>query len=485
MNKASINFFSVSRFYTLILVLCILEIANMVFMDSSLNMLICIPEFIIVLYFLFCNSLGTALLLHIIFSLTTFSVSFALHDEALMSYSSLKLFGPFTIAYIILGLMWVMVISKPIKAPRYSLIFKTRKLCLTLFVIASLIAFLGVLAFNYKFSHIIGPLLYMGICVLYLDIFVRLYERNFLQKCYYIGLALLIASPIASFISFNLLGIKALYSVFDTFIMNEAFMLTPLLILFLVNPEEKKLMVSIYVALICYLILIAQSGRGGHFLNIAICTVFLIYLLYFNKNDGKRLQSGQSLLRLLLPLVLFVTSGYIFTSSLNTSASLANTKLSQFMSIFSVFSGGGVNIDNLANSPYMRVAEFLNIFDIEWHNPISFIMGKGYGGTYTDSLGLFTGIDLTEGSFSEEEALSGVFATAHSMYPNVLLYHGFIGLVLFIRHGIVYLTKIKYCPFIFASFSLFLYSFYFNVLLLIVCLFVLFAAEFKIEYRKK
>lgn len=484
MNKVSLNLFSISRFYTLIVILCILEILNMVFMDSSMNMLICIPEFIIVLYFLFSNSVGNALLWHIIFSLTTFSVSFALHDEALMSYSSLKLFGPFTIAYIILGIIWLMVISKPIKAPHYSLLYKTRKLCITLFAIASFIAIIGLFVFNYRFSHIIGPLLYMGICVLYLDIFVRLYDRDYLRKCYVIGLALIIASPIASFMSFNFLGIKALYSIFDTFIMNEAFMLTPLLILFLVNPEEKKIMAAIYVALLCYLVLIAQSGRGGHFLNISICSVFFIYLLYFNKNNNKRFSAGQSILRILFPVVLFVTSGYIFTSSLNTSASLANTKLSQFMSIFSVFSGGGVNLDNLANSPYMRVAEFLNIFDVEWHNPISFIMGKGYGGTYIDSLGLFTGIDLTEGSFSEEEALSGVFATAHSMYPNVLLYHGFIGLVLFIRHGIIYLTKIKYCPFIFASFSLFLYSFYFNVLLLIVCLFVLFAAEFKLEYRK-
>lgn len=483
MNNSSLKLFTESKFYTLVLIMCVLEIGNMVFMESSLNMLICIPEYIIVLYFLFSNSIGNALLLHIVFALTTFSVSFALHDEALMSYSSLKLIGPFTIAYIILGLIWLMVISKPIKAPHYSLIYKTRRLCITLFVFASLLAILGIIFFSYRFSHIIGPLLYMGICIIYLDIFVRLYDANYLKSCYIIALALLVASPIASLISFNVLGIKAMYSVFDTFIMNEAFMLTPLLMLFIINPVEKKIMTAIYVALICYLLLIAQSGRGGHFLNIAICSILFIYLLYFGKD--KHSYKGRSLLKIGFPLLLFVTSGYIFTSSLDTSASLANTKLSQFISIFSIFSGGGINLDDLANSPYMRIAEFLNIFDNELHNPLLLITGKGYGGTYTDSLGLFTGIDLTEGSFSEAEALSGVFATAHSMYPNVLLFHGLVGLILFIRHGLIYLTKIKYSPFVFASFSLFLYSFYFNVLLLIVCLFVLFAAEYKIQYVKK
>lgn len=483
MNNTSLKLFTESKFYTLLFILCALEIGNMVLMDSSFNMLICIPEFLIVLCFLFSNSIGTALLLHIVFSLTTFSVSFALHDETLMSYSSLKLYGPFTIAYIILGLIWLIVISKPIKAPRQSLVFKTRKLCIALFLVASIISILGILIANYKFSHIIGPLLYMGICVLYLDIFVRLYDVDFLRTCYIIALALLIASPIASLVSFNVLGIKAQYSVFDTFIMNEAFMLTPLLMLFLVNPVERKIMNAIYVALFCYLALIAQSGRGGHFLNIAICSVFFVYLLYFNKSV--RTNKGKSLLKIAFPVLIFATSGYIFASSLDTSVSLANTKLNQFVSLFSVFAGGGINLDNLANSPYMRIAEFMNIFDNEWQSPLTLITGKGYGGTYTDSLGLFVGIDLTEGSFSEAEALSGVFATAHSMYPNVLLYHGLIGLILFIRHGIIYLSKIKYSPFVFAAFSLFLYSFYFNVLLLIVCLFVLFASEYKIQYVRK
>lgn len=484
MNNKTLQIFTISKFYTLIVILCILEIANMVFMDSSFNMAICIPEFLLVIYFLLSRSIGNAFLLHIVFSLTTFSVSFALHDEALMSYSSLKLFGPFTIAYIILGMIWFFTLSKPIKAPQHSLLYKTRRICIIFFSIASVLSFIGILAFNYSFSNIIGPLLYMGICVLYLDVFVRLYSEQFLKTCYLIALALLIASPIVSFISFNIMGISALYSIFDTFIMNEAFMLTPLLILFLLDPPNKKILLSIYIALLCYLILIVQSGRGGHFLNIAICTIFFVYLLYFNKNKGSRVSSGQSLLKILFPLLIFITSGYICTTSLDTSASLANTKLNQFISLFSVFSGGGLNLDNLSNSPYMRIAEFLNIFDNEWHNPLLLITGKGYGGTYTDSLGLFVGIDLTEGSFSDKEAMSGIFATAHSMYPNVLLYHGLIGLILFIRHGIIYLSKIRYTPLVFASFTLFLYSFYFNVLLLIVCLFVLFAAEYKIQYKQ-
>ena len=173
MNDTIIRLFSISKFHTLLFVLCVLEIANMMLMGSSFNMLICVPEFLIVLYFILKKNVGTAFLLHIIFSLTTFSVSFALHDDTLMSYSSLKLFGPFTISYILLGLIWIMLLSKPIKAPHYSLIYLTRKLCILVFIISSVITIFGVFFLNYIFTHIIGPFLYMGICVLYLDIFVR------------------------------------------------------------------------------------------------------------------------------------------------------------------------------------------------------------------------------------------------------------------------------------------------------------------------
>ena len=56
---------------------------------------------------------------------------------------------------------------------------------------------------------------------------------------------------------------------------------------------------------------------------------------------------------------------------------------------------------------------------------------------------------------------------------------------LFIDIAFSYFKRIKYTPFVYAAYILFLYSFYFNPSLLLAALFALFVSEYKFNYVKE
>jgi hypothetical protein len=126
-----------------------------------------------------------------------------------------------------------------------------------------------------------------------------------------------------------------------------------------------------------------------------------------------------------------------------------------------------------------------NILHNGIYNPLSLFWGHGYGGYFTDSLGLFTNIDLANGSYANDVILKQQFPTAHSAVPSTLLYNGIIGLFLIAQLGIKYAKKIKINFLAFAGVILFFYGLYFNILLAITSVFVLFSSEYNINSRSQ
>ena len=108
---------------------------------------------------------------------------------------------------------------------------------------------------------------------------------------------------------------------------------------------------------------------------------------------------------------------------MNVGESLAANKLDEFMSLFKIFDKSSDFLaEGVSSSPYIRIAEVLNILDNGLKNPLALMMGNGYGGFYSDSLGLFDRLDLfNAGAFNEADILTGKFTTAHSSIPNALL----------------------------------------------------------------
>ena len=242
----------------------------------------------------------------------------------------------------------------------------------------------------------------------------------------------------------------------------------------------RYLKIWIVISISCFLALCLTSGRGSQFVTLFFSMILLVYLVYFKNNNRNYLQIR--LVKVILPVVLLGVVSYAFIMLENVGDNLASNKLQQFVSLFSAFgSQQGRLLDNISFSPYMRIAETLNILANGLDNPFCLLFGKGYGGYYTDSLGLFNRVDLYMGAFSNSQIKTGRFATAHSMYPNVLLFHGVLGFSFVCKLGIDYLRRVKYSCWVFAAFILLLYSLYFNVSLLIACILFLFAADYNLK----
>lgn len=467
-----------------VLLFICLQLANILFLSSPFLFVFSIIEMFIVFVFLLLNRIEMAFLLHVVFSVVTCDQN-TLDEETMVSaYSTIKLIGPLTMSYIILGIIWLSVYKRPIRIPDYSLFIKLRSLFLYLLFGGCLFGGFGLFLFEYSIRDFITPLRYMLVAVLISDVLCRLYSEEFLKKIYIISICLVISVPISGALGYFVFGASYGYSIFESFIASPIITMAPMLLLIYIKKLPNVLNIWILLGIFCFLLLTVSSGRGSQFVTLFFSLVILIYQLYFTRIY--RNSSKARILRFLLPFIILGGTSYIIIMLDNVGQSLASNKLQQFLSLFSIFgnNSGAMLLDEVSFSPYVRVAEVLNIIDNGIHNPFCLLFGKGYGGYYTDSLGLFNGLDLSNGAFGDEAIKLGRFGTAHSMYPNTLLFHGILGFYFVIKLGIKYLRNINQSFLVFSAFVLLLYSLYFNVTLLTASIFFLFAAETSIIYKE-
>lgn len=476
-----------ANFIILCFFLFCIELANMILMGSNLNMVVTIPQIILVLYYTLSQKLDKALLWHVVFCVTGCDNNTVDEDVIMVSYPALKLIGPLTISYLLLGFIWIMSLRRKYNLPKISMFYELRKLFLLLFVSGTLLGIVGVLFLDFSVQDFIPPFRYMLIAVLYMDVFSRLYTKSFIEKCYLVCVCLLIVTPIATALSFFLLNISYDYSVFDSFVTTPVFVLIPTLILFLIFRVDRMQKTAMIFSLVWYVALGVSAARGSQILSTSIALAIFVWLVYLGEKRNDYV--GISFFKTVLP---FIGIGVFFGVSymlLGVGKSMSSNKLDQFVSLFSMFGSigsGTIVLDGVASSPYIRIAEILNVIDNGLSHPISLLIGQGYGGYYTDSLGLFTGLDMwNSGAFSDAAISSGRYGTAHSMYPNAILFHGLIGFFFILRMGLRYVKNIKYTPLLFAAFSFLLYSLYYNVPLMTICIMMLFASECKLNYYTK
>lgn len=459
-----------------------LELGNIVLMESSLNLLITIPEALYVLYILFKQgNIRRALLLHVAFCLTGFDATATDSEMQLYSYPEAKLVGPLTLSYVILGLIWTQSLKLPIRSyVKNTLIYRFRKTILIIMAYGFGVGFIGLMLFQYRFNDFITPFVYICVGFVFLDVIVKLYDYDFLKKCYQYSFCLIVASPLATFISFFLLNVRTTYSIYDSLISNEIFGFCPALLLFLIM-KDKCNKTLLWIGLITFFACIFVAGRGAAFYDLAGC-FFIIALLVYSKSPVIR-PIYSKILTIGLPLGLIALVSYSHIMELGDS--LGTRKLSELFSMFEALgsvSTAGMDITGISESPYVRIAEALNILDNGLNNIFGLLFGYGYGGFFTDSTHLFQNATLLD-AYPQEYINTGRYGAAHSFLPTILLYNGVIGFILIAHLGVSYLKKTKYTPLAFVSFSLFFHGFYFNTLAILAAAFILFAAEYKIEYN--
>lgn len=478
-----ISLFDDNRFYTRLLIFFLIELGNFYLLSSSLNILITILEVFVVILLIIRNDNSSALIFHIVFCLTGCDATSASSDLQLLSYPEIKLFGPLTLSYIILGIIWVVNIKKAIKAPKNSLIYKFRKFLLVFLIYGTCVGLFGLLFLNYRIGDFTNAFIYSFVGFLYLDVFVRNYDDEFLLKCKNAAISLLLSAPFVTFVSYSILNIRTTYSVFDALVFNEEFIMGAMIFLFLFTDVKHKL-VYVSSALI-YIACVVMAGRGGFFLSILVCCLVIIYYTYFVPNSSLKYVKY---LRIIFPVFVLVGGSAIigYVMSIEWGGSLAGNKIKELISLVEAihtFGTSGFSLTSISDSPYIRIAEVLNLLDNGRENPIGLVFGHGFGGVYTDSTGLFQNVDVTLGGFPPEIAASGRYGTAHSFLPNTLLFNGLVGVCMLLKKGFQYLSNIKYTPLCFAGYFLFLYSFYFNTSLFLACAFALYAAEFDIKNK--
>lgn len=446
--------------------------------DSVVGLLLTVPQVLIIVYLLLRKEYYKATFCHLLFIVlgldsTTSLLTISGDEFSMYSYAKIKLVGPIGLNHLIGGLIWWRV---RLKFPEFylkkSLFYHFYKLIILLAIGGVSIGIIGIVFWGYPIQYFIKPVVYILNAYIYIDILLRLYSLNYSKKYYFHIIYLIIAAPLAAAFCFHLLGVHSTYSTEEALVYNEMYLLSPCLLIAFLQVSNKRIL--ILFSLGCYCLNLIAGARGSHFIIFIVAVIFFLYQLYFN--------SGSRALRLGLPVIIFclvLTLSGVFS----TASHLSTVKFREVLALTNIFWGEGnfmIRIQEIPESPLTRIAEVLNILHNGFTNPLGLIFGKGYGGHFTDSLGLFNGLTLM-GGYSDDVIASGKFTTAHSVYPTALLYNGIIGLFLLVRMGVKYLRNMKHTFLTFAALVLFLYGFYYNSIILLCCIFMLYAAEYKLQ----
>lgn len=474
------------REFLIFFVVLFLTLFNTVNLQKNSVLLMSIPQYALVFFFLIRRKISIAFLLHTVFVVACVSGSIVIEDGVSpFLYIKCRVYGPFTFNIIVLVALWLSVQGNAVKINKDSLLLKVRNIILYLFLSGTIIGLLGCLFVKYYDWHYwVSRILFVSEIFLVLDIFVRLYSERYSRLFAVVTVCMMAASPVASVVSFSVFGVQAFYGFEAMPLYNPILALCPCLIIGFFQLKNIKLKIISLIGLVFYVLHTLILSRGSQFLDIFVALLLLGYLVYFKKNINFQLMG----MRLLLP-VFIIAIAPLAVESIISSSDVSLNKFEQFTSLFTIFdpsnSGMPLNFDDVGRSPYIRLAELSNIIYEGTQNIFTLIFGQGFGGFYTDSLHMFAGIDLTQGAFSDEVVASGRFYNAHSAIPSVLQYNGLIGLFLMLRLTFLYLRRVDGSFLVFAAFVLFVQSFYFDMYGCFSFVMALFGVEYLISRTSK
>lgn len=477
------SFFKKGNAFSITLLYLAITVYNVVFFDSPIGLFLTVVQYAMVILCLINNHLQMAFFLHVIFTVSCVNGGLLVIDHS-FSYAKVKLVGPFTLNYIMLGVLWLNTLNFKTKVDKNSLIMKFRNMVKYFIIIGTLIGLIGfVIDGNYKFKYLIDSLLYVVVAFLYVDTFIKLYNESYSKQFAISTICMLAASAISAVLTFYLFGVSAEYSVDESFISNPIYYMTPCLLIGLFQLHDVQLRIVAIIAVVFYVASALIMSRGATYLTMFVAIVLLVYLVYFKNSHKNKLINR---LRVLLP-VLLVLGIPLLLSIVLSSGEISGNKFKQFISLFSLFDFNesfSTRLALIGRSPYIRIAQVIDIFNEGINNIITLIFGKGYGSYYTDSLNLFHGIDLSLGVYPDDMINAGKFYKAHNVISCTLLYNGLLGLFFMFKLGFSYLACIDKTFLAFAGFSLFLYGFYFDTVALVSCSMALFGAEYMINPKR-
>ena len=210
---------------------------------------------------------------------------------------------------------------------------------------------------------------------------------------------------------------------------------------FSIDRERSKM--SFVIVLINILIFL-QSAQSAHYILVLLS---LITLLVYQKR-----------FKVLLSVFSFISVLVLLTVVAPQGSWLA-LKTGQVAKLTALASGQDVL--SSVNSLAIRYYTAVNIVDE--NNSLENIFGRGLGAIYTDSKGVFFGLNMHEATFPEEELNSGEYHLVHETLVRLFLHFGLLGLFSFLVFIFLSLRKSKDKPAGILSFIFFCFLWLSNI----------------------
>ncbi len=434
-------------------------------------------EYCFVLYKIFRRNYPDALFWHLVFIITSLS-SVSIEgmnidgiSKSVYNYYSLKLIGPVGISYLMTIFLFMISLKERVKIRDQIL----NRLQLILLFLALCGDIIGILGFCFKKGYYMPDFIkyniYIWITIFTLYSITHLFNTKYIDRCFYSSIPILSGSVIACTLCRSL-GIYTTYGGLEIPYVSDLCYFGSILFIALFFKSSNKWIVL--PAVICYSILMSQAMSGKMVFFIIIALLYIIYLSYFNKEFQKSFKHIK-ILKFICILLIASISIYI-PIILSDTSSLTAIKISAAISIFNG------DMANVSNSPATRIAELANFLYNNRFNPFNLLFGNGYGGYFTDELGLMSNLDLS-GGWAEEVIQSGRFSSAHDTFSVVPLLNGLIGLYAILYIGLKIFNRTKFNYLSFVAIPWIIFTFYFNTLVATISLFFIIGSLY--ENREK
>lgn len=376
----------------------------------------------LVVFQLLRGKLFHAMLLHLLFVLTSLEwpADLALRP-VIYTYRTVSVLGV-SISTIVLGLLFVVTISKQ------GFHFRLRKeqmWFLLLFFLAIMTGFFGLLFSDYGLSYFISDLQYWTVLIMSTGLGFALFsaKQSAVSTFENVLLAVLCSRSIISFFG-SLFGFqKGIYGGIATFTYDAIDMLIPLIILALFRKNSSittNLLISLcWVLGILNVLMFGGSGKG----ILLIGGVFAVLFLKTLSNSSSILTKSVAVILLIcFAVFLVVTLPNVLESNL-----LFSIKYNQALSVLSF--SWIMNPYELSPSPRDRVLEFYNTAAFYAEHPLFILIGRGFGGYFEDNA-FYNYTASDKGGYSTEEVKTRKFVNPHESLNVVFLKFGLSGIVL-------------------------------------------------------
>ena len=209
-----------------------------------------------------------------------------------------------------------------------------------------------------------------------------------------------------------------------------------LLFLLLAYPEYKKKVIGIFAGLMFVCQIIMTTPLLGKWVILIILAVIAFLWITLSR--------GQFVKALLIGTVILL--GVVFVGNYFISNNqFLQYKVDQALGIFNILSKNG--LQDLSDSPLIRIEEFVNTTMEYWHKPFYILFGKGIGGTTLHWTKWTSWNNLS--AFTANQFSSNVFMEMHESINVVFLKFGLCGLIFFINTIFKCIKNLKKSPWLF------------------------------------